>query len=185
MPVSFHQEVAPLFAYHCNECHGGAGGLNLRTYKSALEGGNKGKLLIAGDPENSLLVHFIDGRRGAAHRMPLGRPPLTKEQIQTLRQWIAEGAKEDAKPTPQIHTRHEVKLPARLTVRVPVKAYITVTAVHPETNQILWTESAVPPTHWDLRPAPGWPLTVKIDLAVEYSTAKSEQIEFTAKPLEP
>lgn len=34
MPISFHQDVAKIFAYHCNGCHGDAGGLNLRSYQA-------------------------------------------------------------------------------------------------------------------------------------------------------
>src|SRR5687768_432756 len=99
-PVSYHQDVAKIFAYHCNGCHGEARGLSLRGYKEAMAGGNKGKVIIAGDAENSLLIHFIDGRRGEAHRMPIGGKPLRPALIGTIRRWINEGAKEDVKPEP-------------------------------------------------------------------------------------
>ena len=121
MAVSFHHDVAPIFAYHCNSCHGDAGGLNLRTYQSALEGGNKGKLLIAGDPDNSLLIHFTDGRRGPAHRMPLDGPPLSQQQLQTLRRWIAEGAREDAKPHPKKPYKTNSKKPYKASCKKPYK----------------------------------------------------------------
>ena len=48
MPVSFHSDVAPIFAMHCNGCHGDAGGLSLRRHSDVLKGGNMGKAIIAG-----------------------------------------------------------------------------------------------------------------------------------------
>ncbi len=47
------------------------------------------------DPDNSFLVHKIEGREGiAGQRMPPPQagPPLTGEQIQAIRQWITDGA---------------------------------------------------------------------------------------------
>lgn len=71
-PVSYSADVAPIFAMHCNSCHGGAGGLSTRSWKELMQGGHLGKLVIPGDSDRSLLLHFIDGRRGAEQRMPLG-----------------------------------------------------------------------------------------------------------------
>lgn len=47
-----------------------------------------------GDPENSYLVHKIEGRPSiVGDRMPRGRPdPLAPEEIQAIRDWISEGA---------------------------------------------------------------------------------------------
>jgi hypothetical protein len=187
MAISFHQQVAPIFAWHCNECHGDAGGLNLRTYTGILEGGNKGKILIAGDPGNSLLIHFVEGRRGPAQRMPPSGPPLSDAQLRILRQWIAEGAREDVKIPPPTRILPSVTLPARIALRVPARAYVTLSALHPSTGEILWSESAALQTagvrNWDLRPATGWPPAVQIKVAVDYCTATLEQVELTAGPL--
>ena len=54
--------------------------------------------VIPGDPERSLLIHFIEGRRGEAHRMPLGGRSLSPAEIEMFRRWIAEGAKPDRAP---------------------------------------------------------------------------------------
>jgi len=58
-------------------------------------GGSLTQTIIPGDPDRSLIVHFIEGRRGGNHRMPLDAPPLKREQIEMIRRWIAEGAKSD------------------------------------------------------------------------------------------
>jgi hypothetical protein len=50
--------------------------------------------VIPGDPENSYLVHKLEGRAGiVGARMPSGGPPyLTDGQILILKRWIALGA---------------------------------------------------------------------------------------------
>lgn len=45
-----------------------------------------------GDPDNSYLVHKIEGTASTGGRMPLGLPPLDPAVIDDIRQWIADGA---------------------------------------------------------------------------------------------
>lgn len=52
--------------------------------------------ITPGDPDNSYLVRKIEGRAGIAGvRMPFGRPPLAPEQIEAVREWIADGAQDN------------------------------------------------------------------------------------------
>jgi hypothetical protein len=46
----------------------------------------------AGDPDNSYLVHKIEGTASTGGQMPLGGPPLDQAVIGDIRQWIADGA---------------------------------------------------------------------------------------------
>ena len=48
-----------------------------------------------GDPDNSYLVHKVEGTASVGGRMPLGGAALSNEKIQKLRQWITDGAKDD------------------------------------------------------------------------------------------
>jgi hypothetical protein len=46
-----------------------------------------------GDPENSYLIHKVEGRSGiTGQRMPLAGTPLTDGQILVIRRWIELGA---------------------------------------------------------------------------------------------
>jgi hypothetical protein len=46
-----------------------------------------------GDPDNSYMVHKIEGLAGiVGGRMPLGQTPLPQTTIDAIRQWIANGA---------------------------------------------------------------------------------------------
>ena len=49
--------------------------------------------IAPGDPENSYLLQKIRGDMGiSGARMPLGRSALSDEDIELVRQWIADGA---------------------------------------------------------------------------------------------
>lgn len=200
-PISFSGDVAPIFAMHCNGCHGDVGGLDLRSYRAAMTGGNLGKVIIAGDAERSLLIHFVDGRRGQARLMPVGGRPLSGAQIETLRRWIDAGAIED---NPANASREKRRIdavpiaadrPIRITCTVPVQAYLTVSVSDPTTGAILWTEVAAlkspkeqndaaepgQPLHWVVRAAPGWPAAVDVQLSIEHAATKSFDIAFSVR----
>ena len=53
--------------------------------------------VIPGDPENSYLIHKLEGRSGIVGvRMPQNGPPyLTEGQIQIIKRWIELGARND------------------------------------------------------------------------------------------
>ena len=90
----------------CVNCHTStgrnpAGGLNLNhdaAYDALVNVPSRGKpsavRVIPGDPENSYIVHKIEGRSGIVGvRMPFsGAPFLTDGQILILKRWIADGA---------------------------------------------------------------------------------------------
>lgn len=99
-PVSFAQEVQPIFDARCVECHGIAdnGGLDLRGGQSygdlvGVESPNYGAPRVEpGDPSGSVLYDKITGGGVYGDQMPLGRTPLSGAQIETIRTWIAQGA---------------------------------------------------------------------------------------------
>lgn len=98
--ISFAKQVKPIFAQHCLECHdtngegAKASGLMLSSYQAVMKGTKFGPVIKPGDSLSSTLVILVEGRANASINMPHGdRPPLSKEQIQTLRQWIDQGAK--------------------------------------------------------------------------------------------
>ncbi len=45
-----------------------------------------------GDPDNSYLIHKLEGTQAVGDRMPQGGPFLDEETIGDIRQWIADGA---------------------------------------------------------------------------------------------
>ena len=86
---------------HTNVGRNPSGGLNLAhavAYDQIVNVASARKpgaiRVIPGDPENSYLVHKIEGRSGiVGSRMPFSGPPfLTDGQILILKRWIALGA---------------------------------------------------------------------------------------------
>ena len=85
--VSYSQHVDPLFTQRCafGGCHYGpspAGALDLT--RPSYEGlrNHFPALVIAGEPNNSILVQKIEGT--LQPRMPYNRPPLTDNQMTSL-----------------------------------------------------------------------------------------------------
>src|SRR5579863_3114213 len=99
-PVDFQREIQPIFAEHCAECHGvdeakRKSGLRFDVRESALKGGESGTpAIVPGQPDKSELVARITSP-DADVLMPPPRhnKPLSPKQIDTLQQWIKDGAK--------------------------------------------------------------------------------------------
>ena len=95
--ISYSRDIDPLFAQTClgSQCHSGsspAQGLNL-------EPPSYGKLifyvptLVVPRDTNSLLLQYINGKMFP--RMPSNQNPLTTNQIDGIKEWIKEGAKDN------------------------------------------------------------------------------------------
>lgn len=97
--VGFAADVRPILDKYCLECHrpGGAGfaasGFDVSSYESLMKGGNYGPLVVPGDPLTSTLNMLVEGRAHPSIRMPHGRETLTRREIETLRVWVQEGAR--------------------------------------------------------------------------------------------
>ena len=89
--VQFMRDVSPIFDRYCVRCHGPEhvhGGLRLDDYVSVLRGGDSGPVVIAGDPEGSLLIAKVERR----NRPPMPpRRKLPAAAIAKLRAWVASG----------------------------------------------------------------------------------------------
>ncbi len=76
---------------NCFGCHGGArmSELDLRTAEGVSAGGENGKVITPGDPQESRLYQFVTHQEKPA--MPPGKK-LPDAAIETLRRWIEAGA---------------------------------------------------------------------------------------------
>jgi CHRD domain len=104
--VSFAKEIQPIFTASCS-CHSGrfaSEGMNLAAGQAIANIVNvpsseaRGVDRIEpGDPQKSYLLHKLLGTQrtvgGSGSRMPLGGSPLSDDQINKIRQWITQGAK--------------------------------------------------------------------------------------------
>ena len=95
-PVSYHQEIVPIFKRSCTGCHHPGklkGQLDLTTYAAVKKGGKHGASFNAGDAKGSLLIEEISGDEPS---MPAEGDPLSKDEVALIARWIAEGAKDDS-----------------------------------------------------------------------------------------
>ncbi len=100
LAADFQRDVQPIFAEHCAQCHGvdatdRKGGLRLDVREAALKGGDSGTAaVVAGQPEQSELIRRITSTDADVVMPPPDQnKPLSAKQIDTLRQWITDGAK--------------------------------------------------------------------------------------------
>jgi hypothetical protein len=113
--VSFNRDIRPILAAHCFSCHGPdedsrESGLRLDRRDAAIELA----AIIPGEPDDSSLVDRIfSGDPDWVMPPPHTKHPLSDDQKQALRDWIASGAKYD---------QHWAFIPPRAPTQLPLKA---------------------------------------------------------------
>src|SRR5262245_54448695 len=105
---SFEKDVRPILDAKCVKCHNSGktrkyADLDLSTPAGILKGGESGPAVVAGKPEKSLLYEKV--HKG---EMPPGKKDaVTQAEGETLRRWIADGAKVPAGSEAEL-TQHDV-----------------------------------------------------------------------------
>lgn len=100
--TNFAEHVAPIFQARCASCHNEdkrKSGLSVANFAGTMEGGSSGPVIVPGDPDGSRLLRLVMQQEEPF--MPPSGDPLSAEEIEILRAWIADGALPDknAKPT--------------------------------------------------------------------------------------
>ena len=97
--VSYNKDVQPILSKNCSECHApgqkgfAASGLDTTSYQTLIKGGKFGPLVKPGDALSSALNMLVEGRVHSSIQMPHGRSKLPDQEIETLKVWVNEGAK--------------------------------------------------------------------------------------------
>ncbi|AWW30216.1 hypothetical protein DN752_08815 [Echinicola strongylocentroti] len=95
-PVDFNAEVRPIINNKCITCHGGvkqSGDFSLLFESDALAKTKSGKpAILPGNAAESEMIKRIL-HADPDERMPPEGPPLSEEEVKTLKKWINEGAK--------------------------------------------------------------------------------------------
>lgn len=102
----FESRIRPALVAECYECHDAKkqkGDLRLDHRAAMLKGGETGPLLIAGDPDKSLLIQSITHEHEDL-KMPKKRPKLDARIIADFKEWVRRGAPDprDKEPTDSI-----------------------------------------------------------------------------------
>lgn len=91
--------VQPILTANCMPCHDAKhkkGGWAADNFADVTAPGSDGRLIVAGDPDKSLLVQVMKGPvvNPKLPAMPLNKPPLAAADLQKVSDWIKAGAKE-------------------------------------------------------------------------------------------
>ncbi|HTI50032.1 MAG TPA: DUF1549 domain-containing protein, partial [Planctomycetaceae bacterium] len=97
--ISFARDIRPILSHHCGSCHGPdeatrEAGLRLDLREAAINVRKNGAAaIVPGKPEASTLLARIESADESEQMPPPeAKKPLSAQQKQLLRQWIAQGA---------------------------------------------------------------------------------------------
>jgi hypothetical protein len=94
--VNFVKQIKPILADRCVECHNSEtllGELNLQNRELAFQKRKTGPAIVPGSPEKSMLYLALTLPPKDKKAMPATGHRIPKDEVSTIRQWIAEGAK--------------------------------------------------------------------------------------------
>jgi hypothetical protein len=143
-PLSFINDVAPIFKENCFACHDPKkrkGKLDLTTYEGLRKGGSRElDLVTPGKPDESLILDMLNATDKGRMPPPETGDPLPKAKIAVIERWIKEGAKLDQGLTPKSDLLRELRV--RWVPPLPAAAYphavpITALAFTPDGKKIV------------------------------------------------
>jgi hypothetical protein len=114
----FEARVRPVLVEHCYECHSSAaavaeGNLLLDSRDGVLKGGDSGAAIVAGEPDQSLLLQAL--RHDTMEMPPAGKLP--DNVIDDFEQWIRSGAVDPRDEPPSAAQAAEAAWKAKLAER--------------------------------------------------------------------
>lgn len=98
-PPSFAKDIKPFLTKYCVECHQGSTAkakIKVETYNDLLTRSKKGALVVAGKPDQSVLMQVLQGK-GSKPMPPKKSTQPAADEIAKVKAWITAGAKNDAK----------------------------------------------------------------------------------------
>src|SRR6516164_7118174 len=122
--VHFNRDIRPIMAETCFRCHGPdkssrMAGMRLDIREEALKPTASGAIpIVPGDPEKSAIVQRVFDSGARVMPPAFAHKDLTQTQKETIRRWVAEGAKYEG---------HWAYQPVRPTVAAagnPIDAFI-------------------------------------------------------------
>lgn len=105
--VSFETRIQPILQAKCIRCHGQtkqSAGLSLASPAAIFRGGESGTAVSPGKPDESPLFEMVND----GHMPPKGNDPLTSAEKESIRQWIADGAKVAGTSATAGVTQHQI-----------------------------------------------------------------------------
>ena len=129
----FESKVRPLLIDHCYSCHSATasklkGELRLDSPSAWKKGGASGPALVAGKPDESLIVQAVRRDHKDVAAMP-PQKPLTADQIAVLVEWVKRGAPAPAETESKTAAKESIDEAKKRWPFTPVPATVPVPAV--------------------------------------------------------
>jgi len=153
---TYWADVRPILRKHCTVCHSErrldepevSAGLALDKPENIRKGSHGGKVpvLVAGQPEKSLIVALLT-EKDKQRAMPLDADPLPEADIATIRNWVATGATEGTRPAEEktAGLNQAARRVRKLDVSFATKATLPKTANLPGTLELVLPVGPLPP----------------------------------------
>jgi WD40 repeat protein/mono/diheme cytochrome c family protein len=97
--VSYYRDVRRIFQQNCQGCHQPAkaqGGYDMTSHAALLKKGESGEPgVMPSHPDQSKVIEQIIPRGKKRPPMPKGMDPLSGRDVEVIRQWITQGARDD------------------------------------------------------------------------------------------
>lgn len=123
-------DVYPVLRKYCQGCHDvdeANGELRLDSFALLMKGGENGKAIVPGEPDESLLLKLVE-KKAEPFMPPEDNAAPTAAEIAVLRKWIAAGAPRGigvvdrfALVTPTVEPTAKVRVPVNEVARHPTK----------------------------------------------------------------
>lgn len=102
--AEYLRDIKPVLRERCYACHGvlkQEAGLRLDTGALARQGSESGSIISPDDPNASVLMERVASKDDDVRMPPIGKP-LSAEEIELFRQWIADGARSPEDEQPEV-----------------------------------------------------------------------------------
>jgi mono/diheme cytochrome c family protein len=120
--VSYEQHVQPIVSQRCGRCHDEEkmkAGFVATTYAGVLAGSGSGAVVVAGEPEESILFLAITHRRDPS--MPPGGNKIPQAEIDVIKKWIEGGLLENGGAKAKQKKKKSSGAPALVAVGKPAQ----------------------------------------------------------------
>jgi len=109
--ITYDEHVQPIFRQHCFTCHGDSDAksdLRVDNYAAMMRGGASGEVIAAGDPDASRLCALVS--HAESPEMPPDQDKLPDSELNTIKEWINQGALENSGSVAKVKAKPKVEL---------------------------------------------------------------------------
>ncbi len=127
--VSFNRDIRPIMSDTCFRCHGHDAGSRMANMRldirdEALKPKRNGTPIVPGDPDHSEIIQRVFAKDARVMPPPYAHKELTQAQKDTIRRWVAQGAKYEGHWAYQPVTRPTVPTLSGAEAMNPIDAFI-------------------------------------------------------------